>query len=62
MKAFDLNRWNMDNAGTQTLMDSVAEGLVHFTDSSSHTFSEIHDDDGLTAVEIARTAYLCMVV
>ena len=38
----------------------AADSLVHFADGASSMSRRADQDNDLTALEIARTAYLCM--
>ena len=58
MKMF-MNKWSRKNEGAQPMM-VAADSLVHFMNGGSRMFRETADDDGVTAMEVARTAYLCM--
>ncbi|MBQ6529105.1 MAG: hypothetical protein IJI38_11325 [Clostridia bacterium] len=53
------NRFDMENTENQDMQVAV-NSLVHFTEGTSSFFRENLEDDGLTALQIARTAYLCM--
>lgn len=53
------HRWNRKNEGVLPMM-AAADSLVHFMDDGAGKGREILEDDGLTAMEVARTAYLCM--
>ncbi|MCR4883684.1 MAG: hypothetical protein K6A68_08945 [Clostridiales bacterium] len=54
-----MNKWSRKNEGAQPMM-VAADSLVHFMNGGSRMFRETADDDGVTAMEVARTAYLCM--
>ncbi|MBQ1859885.1 MAG: hypothetical protein II141_01780 [Clostridia bacterium] len=51
-------RWNHEEE--EQVMMVAADSLVHFADGASSMSRRADQDNDLTALEIARTAYLCM--
>ena len=54
-----MERYMMNPETEEQPMMVATDSLVHFTDGATTAFDEAADD-GITAAEVVRTAYMCL--